>query len=226
MPPAIPQPCRLFLLDLDGTLIDSKRDIAKSVNLALVRLGHPGIPETRIIEFVGDGISKLMQRAVLEAIGTKPEQDEIERSVQALMAEYENHLLDNTRLYPGVMETLDGLWWGTFGVVSNKPEDLSRRILEGLGLADRFCVIFGGDSFPQHKPDPAPLLRAMECCGAGATESVMIGDSPADIYAGKAAGLVTCGFSGGFRSKSELLEAGCDFLVDNLTELTRLFCAP
>jgi phosphoglycolate phosphatase len=226
MPPPIPHPCRLFLFDLDGTLIDSKEDIAKSVNLALVRLQQPRIPEARIIEFVGDGISNLMQQALHEASGLEPEPDAVHRSVEALMLEYENHLLDSTRLYPGVQEALDALWWGTFGVVSNKPEGLSRRVLDGLGLAESFCVILGGDSLPQRKPDPAPLLKAMACCGAEAAESVMIGDSPADIYAGKAAGLTTCGFSGGFRSRSELLEAGCDFLVENLTELTRLFCAP
>jgi phosphoglycolate phosphatase len=226
MPLATPHPCRLFLLDLDGTLIDSKADIVKSVNLALVSLGHPVIPEARVIEFVGDGISKLMQRAVLEASGRKPEPDEVVRSVAALMGEYENHLLDTTRLYPGVKATLDELHWGTFGVVSNKPEGLSRRILAGLGLEQRFRVIFGGDSFSRHKPDPLPVLQAMERCGVAAAESVMIGDSPADVRAGKAAGIVTCGFCGGFRSRSELVEAGCDLLVDNLTELPALFCPP
>jgi phosphoglycolate phosphatase len=222
----MPHPCRLFILDLDGTLIDSRADIARSVNLALIKLGHRDIPRARIIEFVGDGVSRLMARAVRETSGREPDPDEINRSVEALMGEYENHLLDSTRLYPGVTETLDKLYWGTFAVVSNKPESLSRRILKGLGIDERFCVIFGGDSFPRHKPDPLPVLRAMERCGADAAESVMIGDSPADVYAGRAAGLVTCGFCGGFRSKAELIEAGCDFHVDSFDQLPPLFCPP
>ena len=146
MPPEIPHPCRLFLLDLDGTLIDSRADIVKSVNLALVRLQYSPIPETKAIQFVGDGVSILMQRAIREAGGLEPEPDELNQGVEAFMMEYSNHHLDSTCLYPGVLEALDDIWWGAFAVVSNKPEGLSRRILEGLGLADRFCVIFGGDS--------------------------------------------------------------------------------
>ncbi|MFH1573387.1 MAG: HAD-IA family hydrolase [Acidobacteriota bacterium] len=223
MSASFPIPRRLFLFDLDGTLIDSRRDIALSVNLALERLGLPSLPESRVVDFVGDGVDKLVLRALRESRGGEPGPEILRQGLSVLIEEYGRHLMDYTRLYPGVREMLAALDWGTFGVVSNKLERFSRSVLSGFGLADHFCVIFGGDTFPQRKPDPTPLLRAMEICGAAPGETVMVGDSPADILAGKAAGVFTCGFGCGFRSPEELRTAGCDILVQSLLDLPRYF---
>lgn len=219
-------PRKFFLFDLDGTLIDSRADIALSVNLALARMQLRPLDADTVIRFVGDGVESLMARALNQAAGTQPDSRMVGEAVDLLMEEYGRHLTDSTRIYPGVRKALDELSWGDFGVVSNKPENLSRRVLEALGLADRFCIVLGGDSLPARKPRPEPLLKAMQSCGASPQDTVMIGDSPTDIQAGKGACVLTCGFSGGFRSAQDLLAAGCDILISNMAELPGHFRAP
>ena len=220
------RPCRLFLFDLDGTLIDSRADIARAVNLALARMEMSTVPEPRLVEFVGYGVRNLIKQTMREAIGSEPEDALIQRGIALYQEEYGNHLLDQTSLYPGVRDALDRLSWARFAVVSNKPERFSRRILEGLGLGGRFCAILGEDSTPRRKPDPASLLQAMACCRAAPSETVIVGDSAVDIAAGKAAGVVTCGVAGGFRPREELEAAECDLIVTSILELADHFCPP
>jgi len=221
-----PRPCRLFLFDLDGTLIDSRTDITNALNLALARMNLPALTESRVMDFVGCGLRKLLERALLETTGLQPGDALLQQGITLFGEEYRDHLLDHTRLCPGVREGLDRLSWARFAVVSNKPEHFSRRILEGLGVGDRFCAILGGDSTPARKPDPGALWKAMDCCAAHPSETVMVGDSAVDIEAGKAAGVITCGILGGFRPRDELEAAGCDCIIENLLELAGHFCPP
>jgi phosphoglycolate phosphatase len=221
-----PYTCRLFLFDLDGTLIDSRADIANSLNLALARMDLPPLHESCIADFVGEGVQKLIERSLLATTGREPESTLTQKGIVLFREEYGNHLLDRTRLCPNVTQALDCLPWAKFAVVSNKPENLSRRILEGLGLARRFCIILGGDSTQNRKPDPESLLKAMNLCKALPVETVMVGDSAVDIEAGKAAGVFTCGILGGFRPRGELEAAGCHLLIKNLLELSAYFCTP
>lgn len=226
MPAHNPFPCRLFIFDLDGTLIDSKADIARSLNLALIRMDLPPLSMSKVVDFVGDGVQKLLQRTLREVTGTEPENEQLRIALSLYQQEYEAHLLDSTRLRDGVTAALDRLWWASFAVVTNKPERYSRRILEGLGVGNHFCAVLGGDSTPQRKPDPAPLLMAMTQCGASPSETVMVGDSAVDVYAGKAAEVFTCGVVGGFRGREELESAGCDLILSSLIELADYFCPP
>jgi phosphoglycolate phosphatase len=220
------RPCRLFLFDLDGTLIDSRADITYSLNIVLARLGLPSLPESQAADFVGDGVQKLIERALHETTGRPPTPELAQNGILLFREEYGAHLLDETRLCPHVKETLDSLFWASFAVVSNKPESLSRRILEGLDIADRFSIILGGDSTQNRKPDPESLLKAMDICAALPSETTMIGDSAVDIQAGKAAGAVTCAVLGGFRSEQELRATGCDLIINDLLELPQHFCSP
>jgi phosphoglycolate phosphatase len=219
-------PCRLFIFDLDGTLIDSRADICFSMNQALARMRIPTLPESEILDFVGEGLQRLVERSLRGATNQVPEQVLIEDATRFFREEYGQHLLDQTKLRPGVTETLDRLSQAKFAVVTNKPEGFSRTILNGLGIEKRFCVILGGDSVRSRKPDPEALGEAMTVCGAHPSETVMVGDSPVDIQAGKAAAVMTCGVLGGFRPKEELEAAGCDLLIGNLIELTHHFCSP
>ena len=219
-----PRPCSLFLFDLDGTLIDSREDITTSLNIALGRMGLNPLPEARVTKFVGSGVQVLVERSLREVTGSAPPEDRVRLGIALFKEEYGIHLLDRTHLYPGVKESLDHLCWARFAVVSNKPEIFCRRILDGLGVGMRFLAILGGDS-ALRKPDPASLLKAMEFCRANPHETVMVGDSPVDIQAGKAAGVMTCGVLGGFHSRADLEAAGSDLLVHNLLDLVGNFCA-
>jgi len=220
------RPCRFFIFDLDGTLIDSRADITFALNAALTRIQMPPLRESRVVDFVGNGVRRLVEESLRETNGHEPESELTEKLIVLFREEYGNHLLDQTRLCDGVSKGLDRLSWATFAVVSNKPEGFSRRILEGLGIAHRFCAILGGDSIRKRKPDPEALLKAMETCSASLPETAMVGDSAVDIEAGKAAGVTTCGVLGGFRPKEELEAAGCDLIIHNLTELADHFRAP
>jgi phosphoglycolate phosphatase len=220
------RPCRLFIFDLDGTLINSRADICFALNLALVRMNLPTLPESRVADFVGEGVQKLLERSLSAATGHEPEHALVETAALLFREEYGQHLLDRTRLYAGVTEALDRLPWASFAVATNKPESFSRRILDGLGIGNRFCAILGGDSVRSRKPDPEALLKAMSICNACPSETAMVGDSRVDIEAGKAAAVTTCGVLGGFRSREELESAGCDLLIGNLIELTEHFRSP
>jgi len=220
------RPCRLFIFDLDGTLIDSRADIAGALNLALARMEMPALAEAQIADFVGEGVQRLVERALHEITGRQPGSQVTQNLITLFREEYGQHLLDQTRLYPGAKEALDRLTWASFAVVTNKPEGFSRRILDGLGVGNRFCSIFGGDSVQKRKPDPEALLKTMNACRATPSETAMVGDSSVDIQAGKAAGVTTCGVTGGFRPRQELEAAGCDLIIENLIELANHFRSP
>ncbi len=220
------RPCGLFLFDLDGTLIDSRADIASSVNITLTHMDLPLLEESRIADFVGSGLPQLIERSLRETTGRQPESAGIQEGIRIFKEAYGKHLLDQTRLYPNVNEALDRISWAPLAIVTNKPEDFSRRILDGLGIGSRFRIIVGGDSVQKRKPDPEALIRAMDFCRGSVSETVMIGDSAIDIQAGKAAGVMTCGVLGGFRTQEEIRASGCDVIIKSLLELADHFRAP
>jgi len=218
---------RLFLLDLDGTLIDSRADLALSVNLALGRMSIRPIGMERVTRFVGDGVRALIQRALEESSGMAPPPDDLDRGVALFVEEYSRHLLDSTTLYPGVLEAINSMDWARWAVVTNKPEALCLGIIEGLGLRETFEAVIGGDSVPPfRKPDPEPLLEAMRRCGVPPAEAAMVGDSPVDIEAGRAASVMTVAVTGGYRERRELETSHPDLLLDTIAALPRHFHRP
>ena len=221
-----PAPCRLFLFDLDGTLVDSSRDIAHAVNRMLERLQLPTLRAAQILEFVGEGSRVLVERALGAASRRAAAPELVSQGSALYLEEYAEHMLDSTRLYPGVGRALDALEWATLGVVTNKLERFTRPILEALGVSERFSIILGGDSTAERKPDPGPLREAMARAGVPASETAMVGDSRIDVEAGRAAGAFTCGIAAGFRGRDELQRAGCDLIVDRIDDLPRHFKRP
>lgn len=211
------------MFDLDGTLIDSKDDIATAVNLALAKLEFPPLPVSRVVEFVGNGVKKLLERTLREIHNHEPSEELLRQGIALFREEYANHMLDRTRLYPGVEEALRRLSWADMAVVSNKPERYSRPILQGLGISGCFRAILGEETAHAYKPDPAALRMAMDLCGAAPHATVMVGDSSVDIEAGKAAGVATCGVTGGFHTREEILAYGPDLIIDDLNELDDYF---
>jgi phosphoglycolate phosphatase len=206
----------LVVFDLDGTLVDSSGDLAAAVRAALERMapGTPPLSLEQVRAFIGNGARALVERS-LAAAGIRRSADDV---LPVFLACYEERLLDTTLLYPGARAALDGLGETRLAVLTNKPGALSRRLLEGLGLTGRFERIVGGGDLPQHKPDPAGLRWIMEQLGAAAERSVMVGDSAVDVRTGRAAGVFTVGYRGGYDPEGLAAEPP-DLLLDDLAAL-------
>lgn len=213
---------RCLLFDLDGTLVNSREDLVASVNLTLGEMGRESLAEDLVASFVGEGVTKLIERTLTASFGRMPSIEKIESTVELFRHFYGLHMLDRTLPYPGVVATLSHFGHLPMGVVTNKPEEFTRAILDGMGLSKFFRVIFGGDSLPERKPQPMPLLEAARLCQTPPDFCLMVGDSRIDILAGKAARMKTCGFTAGFRGRQELEEAGADFLITRFDELRRV----
>ncbi len=185
----------LLVFDLDGTLVDSSRDLAAAVNAALGRLapGTPAIPLDVVVSFVGEGARLLVERSLRHArLDLAPE------AVMPVFFEtYGERLLDTTRLYPGVAAALDAVADVPLAVLTNKPGPFSRTILEGLGVASRFARIWGYGDVAERKPDPSGLRRLAAELGAAPADTWMIGDSAIDVRTGRAAGTRVAGVTWG-----------------------------
>jgi phosphoglycolate phosphatase len=210
---------RLVVFDLDGTLVDSSRDIAASVNAALGRVapGTAALSREAILSFVGEGAGLLVERSLRHA-GLALSTEEV---LPVYIDCYRERLLDTTRLYPGVAEALDALAGTTLAVLTNKPGDMSRTILEGLGVASRFARVRGAGDVPSRKPDPAGLLGLMSELGARAGETWMVGDSATDVGVARAAGARAAGVTWGFHPAA-LLAAAPDRVLGLPAEFARL----
>jgi phosphoglycolate phosphatase len=178
------------LFDLDGTLIDSGRDLATAVNRVLVDVGLRALPEAQVIGFVGRGARVLLGRA-LDAADPQRRVDRGDVVVRRFLEHYHEVLLQTTVAYPGVREGLSALKAAGVpaAVVTNKPLEASERILRGLGLAPLLAAVVGGDSTPAKKPDPLPLRVAAERMGVPLRRCMMVGDSDVDIEAARNAGI-------------------------------------
>lgn len=209
-------PVRLVIFDLDGTLVDTSVDITNAINEAIGPLGLPRLGVDDAKALVGEGITRLIEK-VLGPTHARHREGALERFI----AHYSAHLSDSSRAYPHTEEVLESLRGIKKAVLSNKNEDLSRRLLEELGLLKYFDLVAGSDTTPEKKPSPKAVSFVVEALGESPEVSVMVGDSNYDIEAGKAAGLRTVGVTYGYRDRKVL--TGADYLVDGLDELMRLF---
>jgi phosphoglycolate phosphatase len=210
---------RCLLFDLDGTLVDSSADLVTSVNLTLTEMGLDQLPSSRVMSFVGEGIHLLLERALAAALGRAPSTDEAQHGLLTYRRHYSEHLLDATIPYAHVESMLEHFDVLPKAVVTNKPHGFTVELLDGLNLKRWFKAIIGGDTLAERKPSPAPLLEAARRCGVTSSQCLMIGDSKVDMEAGRAAGMATCGFVGGFRGRMELVEAGADLLIETFEDL-------
>ncbi|MBF0340989.1 MAG: phosphoglycolate phosphatase [Magnetococcales bacterium] len=214
--------CRALLFDLDGTLVDSAQDLWRTLNHLLAAKGLERVPLERVRHLVGHGARALLARGVHGEKAVPPSHDpEFETDVQQFLAYYQDHLTDHTRPFPGVPETLRALAGQGFSmaVVTNKIESFSRTILEQLGLAELFPVVVGGDTLPWRKPDPQPLLHALEQLGVPPGEGVMIGDSETDFQAARNARLPVILCSWGYNRGEDVGALHPDHVVDRFGQL-------
>jgi len=204
---------QLLVFDLDGTLIDSRRDLADAANALIVERGGEPLPVDTIAALVGEGAALLVRRA-LAAAGADLK---IERDLPRFLELYDERLLNHTRLYHGtsaMLETLDGA--ARLAVLTNKPQRPSERILEALGIAPFFTHVIGGDTPHGRKPDPAGLQWLMGVTGATASQTMMVGDSAIDLRTARAAGTRCCLVRYGFGFPTAAAElTGDEWLVDN-----------
>ncbi len=208
----------LVVFDLDGTLVDSTRDICTAVNLA-VRAVAPALeplPEPTVRAFVGEGVHSLLAR-VSAHLGRPELADAL---LPAYLDAYGAHLLDSTSLYPGVAETLGALRAAgdQLAVLTNKPGDFSRTILAGLGLGTCFTRVLGGGDGAPRKPDPAGLLHLLAEHRVEPRQAALVGDSAIDVATGRAAGVLTIGLSYGLDSDG-LRAASPAILLDDFRAL-------
>ena len=209
---------RLIVFDLDGTLIDSRADLAHSVNGMLRHFHRHELPEDVIASYIGDGAGMLVRRA----LGDPDDDKLVDDAEEYFLAYYREHKLDNTYVYDGCHAVLEALHTcprkRLIALLSNKPVGPSRAICEALGLEKFMFRIYGGNSFPTKKPDPLGLETLLREAGAAPEETVMIGDSDVDILTAQNIGAYSIGCSYGL-SPHSLEVAPPDVLIHKPADL-------
>ena len=207
---------RALIFDLDGTLIDSKLDLIRSVNAMLAEMGREQLHEDTISGYIGHGAPQL----VGQALGNSATEAERERALKFFLAYYENHKMDSTCAYPGVPEALKRLAEFPMAILTNKPVHISVRILEALGLRKYFRAVYGGNSF-EKKPDPVGAKTILREFGAAPAEALLIGDSEVDVQTARNAGTFAATVNYGFGAHDRAAHPA-DIYLDRLTDLVPL----
>lgn len=206
-----------LIFDLDGTLIDSKRDLVLSVNAMLRELGRPELPEQTISGYIGRGAPQL----VAWSLGEGASEEEIQRALKFFLDYYEDHKMDHTAVYPGVEEALTQISRFPLAVLTNKPCRITGRILDALGLSKYFRVVYGGNSFAAKKPDPLGARAILRELDAAPSEAMFVGDSEVDVQTARNAGMFAAAVNYGF-GVHDRAAYPADVYLDRLTDLPPL----
>lgn len=204
----------LLIFDLDGTLVDSRRDIATAVNISLDELGMPNREPELIFGFIGGGVHNLIRKSLPEG-----REDLLDKGVDIFWENYREHVLDTTTLYPGVYKLLEKLSGRKLALVTNKPYAHTHMILQGLDIDRYFVSVQGWKMGLNVKPDPQLLNMALDEAGTPPSRAVMIGDSMADLLSARAAGVRSCIVGYGYGAREKLIEAAPDFFVESVSEI-------
>jgi phosphoglycolate phosphatase len=197
--------------------VDSKGDLAASVNHVREKFHLPSLTDEQIASYIGAGAQQLIRKALGAAVA----ESELPAALQLFLSYYRSHMLDRTVLYPGVRETLDRLQDFHLAVLTNKPVHFSCSMLDGLGIYRYFSAVYGGNSFDNKKPNPVGILQILSDTRGHREKTWMIGDSSVDIRTGRNAGVITCGVTYGYARES-FIEAPPDYEIDRFPELERL----
>jgi phosphoglycolate phosphatase len=207
------------VFDLDGTLVDSRQDIADATNHTLARSGRAALSEAEITSYVGDGARLLLSRAARVA----EDAPELEALLREFLEFYTAHAADNTRPLPhaeAVLTELYPIW--PLALCTNKPRRTTDAVVEELALGRFFRMVVAGDDLPKKKPEPEPVLTIAEQLGVAPESLVMVGDGPQDVLAGRRAGARTVGLEGGLQDRARLLAARPDAMLESLADLPAL----
>ena len=212
------------MIDLDGTLLDTIPDLAMAANMMLTELKMPTLPESLIRNFVGKGINNLIERALTGSMDGKPDAGLFQQALPVYERSYRAVNGKHTTLYPGVKEGLDLLRARGFPLVcvTNKSERFTLPLLDYVSLSSYFECVVAGDTLPQKKPDPAPLLHACRQLDVAPGEMLMIGDSLNDAQAARSAGCPIFCVTYGYNEGHDVRTLDVDAIVASLVEANSL----
>ncbi|MDR2878088.1 MAG: phosphoglycolate phosphatase [Chromatiales bacterium] len=214
----------MVLIDLDGTLVDTVPDLACAVDVMMGELGMPLRGEARVRQWIGNGVERLVRRALIDAVDGEPDEALFRRAYPIFLREYEENVCEHSRLYPGVREGVDFLKDAGYqiGCVTNKGARFTEPLLKALGLFNAFGIVVSGDALPKKKPDPMPLFHAAEFFGVAPQRSLMVGDSISDVQAARAAGFGIVCVPYGYNHGHDIRDAKPDAVIASLAELRGL----
>jgi phosphoglycolate phosphatase len=214
----------LIMIDVDGTLVDSVPDLAFCVDEMMQQLDRPAWGEAKVRDWVGNGVERLVRRALTGTLDGEPSDDEFEKAYPLFLDLYAENTCKRSHLYEGVREGLDYLLSQDYklGCVTNKAAQFTEPLLEELGIAGNFKIIISGDTLPAKKPDPMPLLYGAEYFGVATENAMMIGDSVSDVKASRAAGFQIICMSYGYNHGEDIRNYDPDAVIDSMTELQGL----
>jgi phosphoglycolate phosphatase len=190
----------LIIFDLDGTLIDSSKDLAISMNATREHFGLAPLDPALIYSYVGNGAGVLVRRAM----GSNASDETVAKALDFFLKFYRTHALEHTKLYPGVREAVEQLFGARHkqAILTNKPVRISFDIVGALGLQNYFMRVYGGDSFPHKKPDPTGAIQLIREAGVTPSETLLVGDSGVDVQTAHNAGVRSCGVTWGFQPEA------------------------
>jgi len=214
----------MVLIDVDGTLVDSVPDLAFCVDEMMQQLDMPVHGEAKVREWVGNGVERLVRRALIGQLDGEPDDALFEKAYPMYLELYAENTCKRSLLYPGVREGLDYLKASGFklGCVTNKAACFTEPLLQELGIFDEFAIVVSGDTLAKKKPDPMPLLHAAEFFGVAPENALMLGDSVSDVKAARAAGFQIICMTYGYNHGADIRESYPDAVIDSMAELPSL----
>ncbi len=215
---------QMILIDVDGTLVDSVPDLAFCVDEMMVVVNMPKRGEAAVREWVGNGVEKLVRRALTNSLDGEPEDEIFNEAYPIFLKLYKENTCKRSTLYPGVIKALDYFAEQGFklGCVTNKAEQFTRPLLKQLGLLDRFEILICGDTLAKKKPDPLPLLHAAKHFSVEPENALMLGDSISDVKAARAANFKIICMSYGYNHGVDIREANPDAVIDRMDDISKL----
>lgn len=216
---------KMVLIDVDGTLVDSVPDLAYCVDTMMQQLGLPTRGEAAVRQWVGNGVQRLVERALTNDMDQLPDEELFSRAMPVFMGLYAENTSQRSCLYEGVTEGLDYLQSCTglkIGCVTNKAEQFTHPLLKDLGIFDRFAIVISGDTLAEKKPHPLPLQHAAQALGVNPEDALMLGDSKSDVKAARAAGFKIICMSYGYNHGEDIRNYEPDAVIDSMVELKQL----
>ncbi|MEW8381549.1 MAG: phosphoglycolate phosphatase, partial [Candidatus Thiodiazotropha taylori] len=203
------------------TLVDSVPDLAYCVDEMMKQLGRPVYGEAKVRDWVGNGVERLVRRALIGQLNGEPDEADFEKAYPIFLELYAENTSLRSALYPGIREGLDYLKGQGYrlGCVTNKAAQFTLPLLKDLGVHDDFEIIVAGDTLPKKKPDPMPLLHAAENLGVDPSAALMVGDSQSDVKAARAASFQIVCMSYGYNHGEDIRNYNPDAVIDSLTEI-------